>query len=80
MSGRFRVWLEVTAINQGRTKRLVAAAEKIAGRVNSCISLSNALSDLVGVIAGYFPNPEQRDEFRRSLAYAERNQLLLRTI
>jgi hypothetical protein len=43
--------------------------------------LSNALSDPVGgLIARYFPDPEQRNEFLCSPAYQELNQLLLRTI
>ena len=67
--------------NQDRTKQLVAEAKKIARRVDSWISLSNALSDPVsGLIAQYFPNAEQRAEFLRSPAYEELNQLLLRTI
>ena len=68
-------------MDQHRTKELVAEAKKIARRVDSWISLSNALSDPVaGLIARYFPNPEQRDEFLRSPAYEELNQLLLRVI
>ena len=68
-------------INQDRTKKLVAEAKEIARRVDSWISLSNALSDPVGgLIARYFPDAEQRAEFLRSPAYEELNQLLLRTI
>jgi hypothetical protein len=67
--------------DQDRTKKLIAAAKKIARRVDSWISLSNALSDPVaGLIPQYFPNAEQREEFLRSPAYEELNQLLLRVI
>jgi hypothetical protein len=76
-----RPGLEVAVMNQDRTKQLVAEAKEIARRVDSWISLSNALSDPVGgLIARYFPTPEQREEFLRSPAYEELNQLLLRTI
>jgi hypothetical protein len=65
-------------MDQDRTKKLVAEAKKIARRVDSWISLSNALSDPVGgLIARYFPDAKQRDEFLRSAAYEELNQLLL---
>ena len=68
-------------IDQDRTKKLVAEAKKIARRVDSWISLSNALSDpIAGLIPRYFPDPLQRDEFPRSPAYEELNQLLLRVI
>ena len=68
-------------MNQDRSKQLVAEAKKIARKVDSWISLSNALSDPVGgLIARYFPNREARDEFLRSPEYEELNQLLLRTI
>ena len=68
-------------INQSQTKKLVAEAKEIARQVDSWISLSNALSDPVGgLIARYFPNPEQREAFLRSSEYEELNQLLLRTI
>jgi hypothetical protein len=68
-------------MDQDRTKKLVAEAKKIARRVDSWISLSNALSDPVGgLIVRYFPDAEQREEFLRSSAYEELNQLLLRVI
>ena len=68
-------------MNQDMTRQLVAEAKKIAGKVDSWISLSNALSDPVeGLIARYFPDAEQRGEFLRSREYEELNQLLLRTI
>jgi hypothetical protein len=68
-------------MDQDRTKRLVAEAKKIARRVDSWISLSNALSDPVGgLMVRYFPDAEQREEFLRSPAYEELNQLLLRVI
>jgi hypothetical protein len=68
-------------MNQQSAKQLVAEAKKIARRVDSWIGLSNALSDPQGgLIARYFPDPEQRQEFLRSPEYEELNQLLLRTI
>jgi hypothetical protein len=72
---------EVAVMNQDVTKLLVADAKKIARRVDSWISLSNALSDpQEGLIARYFPNAHEREEFLCSPAYEELNQLLLRTI
>jgi hypothetical protein len=38
----------VAEVDQNRTKELVAEAKKIARRVDSWISISNALSDPVG--------------------------------
>lgn len=68
-------------MNQGRAKQLVVEAKRIASQVDSWIGLSNALSDPVGgLIARYFPDPEQREAFLRSSEYEEVNQLLLRTI
>jgi hypothetical protein len=68
-------------MNQDAAKQLVADAKKIARQVDSWVSLSNALSDPQGgLIARYFPDPEQRQEFLRSPEYEELNQLLLRTI
>lgn len=68
-------------MNQDRAKQLVAEAKKIARQADSWISLSNALSDPQGgLIARYFPDSEQRQEFLRSPEYEELNQLLLRTI
>jgi hypothetical protein len=68
-------------MNQDRGKQLVAEAKSIARQVDSWIALSNALSDPVsGLIARYFPNAQQREEFLRSSEYEELNQLLLRTI
>ena len=68
-------------MDQNQTKKLVAEAKAIARRVDSWISLSNALSDpIAGLIPRYFPDPVQRDEFLRSPAYEELNQLLLRVI
>ena len=68
-------------MNHDRAKQLVAEAKKIARQADSWISLSNALSDPQGgVIARYFPDPEQRQAFLRSPEYEELNQLLLRTI
>ena len=63
------------------SQRLVADAKEIARRVDSWVSLTNALCDPQdGLIARYFPDPEQRQEFLRSAEYDELNQLLLKTI
>jgi hypothetical protein len=68
-------------MNQERAKQLVAEAKKIARRADSWVSLSNALSDPQGgLIARYFPDPDQRQAFLDSPEYEELNQLLLRTI
>jgi hypothetical protein len=68
-------------MNQNLSRQLVAEARKIAHRVDSWISLSNALSDpQEGLIARYFPNAHERDEFLSSPGYEELNQLLVRTI
>ena len=68
-------------MNQDPTKQLVAEAKKIARQVDSWISLSNAISDpQEGLIARYFPNVQQRQEFLSSAEYEELNQLLLRTM
>jgi hypothetical protein len=68
-------------MDEDRTKKLVAEAKKIARRVDWWFSLSNALSDPIGgLIVRYFPDTEQREEFLRSSAYEELNQLLLRVI
>jgi hypothetical protein len=72
---------EAAVTNQTRAKQLVAEARKIARRVDSWVSLSNALSDPQGgLIARYFPDPEDRQEFLGSPEYEELNQLLLRVI
>ena len=68
-------------MNEDRTKELVAEAKAIARKVDSWISLSNALCDPVGgLIVRYFPDPEQRQAFLQSPEYEELNKLLLRTI
>jgi hypothetical protein len=68
-------------MNQERAEQLVAEARKFARRADSWISLSNALADPQGgLIARYFPDAEQRQEFLRSAEYEELNQLLLRVI
>jgi hypothetical protein len=73
--------VEVVGMNRDATKRLVAEAKKIARRVDSWISLSNALSDPQdGLIARCFPKPEDRQEFLSSPEYEELNELLRRTI
>jgi hypothetical protein len=73
--------LEVAVMNHDKAKQLVAEAKKIARRADSWIALSNALSDFQGgLIARYFPDLEQRQEFLGSPEYQELDQLLLRTI
>jgi hypothetical protein len=65
--------------NQG--KQLVAEARKIARQADSWIAFSNALCDPHGgLIARYFPDAQQRQEFLDSPEYEQLNQLLLRTI
>jgi hypothetical protein len=79
--GRRQPRPEVVVMNQDKAKQLVAEAKKIARPVDSWISLSNALSDPQGgLIAQYFPDPNQRQEFLSSPEYEELNQLLLRAI
>ncbi|HEV3437515.1 MAG TPA: hypothetical protein VG122_09150 [Gemmata sp.] len=66
-------------MNQDRAKQLVAEAKKNARKADSWIGLSNSLSDpQSGLIAHYFPDIEQRQEFLRSPEYEVLNQLLLR--
>jgi hypothetical protein len=68
-------------MNHDRAQQLVAEAKKIARQTDSWISLSNALSDPQGgLIARYFPDPDQRQEFLASPAYQELDQLLVRVI
>ena len=68
-------------MNHDRAKQLVAEAKKIARQTDSWISLSNALSDpQAGLIARYFPDPDQRQEFLCSPEYQELDQLLIRII
>jgi hypothetical protein len=62
-------------------KQLLAEAREIARQVDSWIVLSNALSDpQEGLIARYFPDARERQEFLQSSEYEELNQLLLTTI
>ncbi len=66
-------------MNQDMARQLVAEARKIAGQVDSWISLSNALADPQGgLIARYFPSAADRQEFLRSPEYEEVNRLLLK--
>ncbi len=68
-------------MNHEKAKNLVAEAEKIALRADSWMSLSNALSDpRGGLIARYFPDRAERDEFLASAEYEQLNQLLRQTI
>jgi hypothetical protein len=68
-------------MNQDKTKLLVAEARKIARKADSWITLSNALADPQGgLIARYFPNAHDRQQFLSSPEYEELNQLLLNAI
>jgi len=68
-------------MNQDRAQQLIDEARKIARQADSWISLSNALSDPQGgLIARYFPDPDQRQEFLASPEYEQLNQLLARLI
>jgi hypothetical protein len=59
-------------MSQNKAKQLVANARKIARRVDSWISLSNAITDPNGgLIARYFPDLDQRQAFLRSAEYEE---------
>ena len=72
---------EERKMEQDNKKKLVSEAKKIARRVDSWISLSNAITDPNGgLIARYFPTADQRQAFLRSAVYEELNQLLRRTI
>ena len=69
------------AMNQNAAKQLLAEAKKIARRVDSWMTLTNALDDPQGgLISRYFPTSEERREFLSSPEYEELDQLLLRTI
>jgi hypothetical protein len=73
--------VEVAVLNPDRTKQLVAEAKRIARRLDSWIGLSNALSDPEdGLIARYFPNAHEGQEFLASAEYEELHQLLLHSI
>jgi hypothetical protein len=68
-------------MNPDRARQLVAEARKIARQADSWIIKSNALSDPQGgLIARFFPEPDQRQDFLRSPEYEELNKLLLRVI
>lgn len=68
-------------MSQNKGKQLVVEARKIARQADSWITLSNALTDPNGgLIAHYFPDPEERQKFLTSAEYEQLNQLLLRTI
>jgi hypothetical protein len=68
-------------MNQDREKQLVAEARKIASNADSWITLSNAVCDPHGgLIARYFPDPAQREEFLGSREYEQVNELLRGTI
>jgi hypothetical protein len=68
-------------MDRRKARQLVGEARKIAAQVDSWISLSNALTDPAGgLIARYFPDPEQRQEFLRSPEYEHLNELLRQTI
>jgi hypothetical protein len=66
-------------MNQSKAKQLVAEAKKIARKADSWMTFTNAMTDPNGgLIARYFPDLEQRQEFVRSDEYEELNKLLLR--
>lgn len=68
-------------MNQNKGKKLLAEARKIARRVDSWISLSNAITDPNGgLIVRYFPDVDQRQEFLHSAEYEELNNLIRKTI
>jgi hypothetical protein len=68
-------------MNQAQARRLVAEAGEIAAHADSWTTLSNALCDPHGgLIARYFPNPDERQEFLTSPEYEQLNELLRRTI
>jgi hypothetical protein len=75
-----RIGLEA-AMNREAAKQLVVEAKKIARRVDSWISLTNALDDPQwGLISRYFPSSDERREFLASPEYEELDRLLLRVI
>jgi hypothetical protein len=68
-------------MNQELARQLVAEAKKIARKVDSWMTLTNALSNpLNGLIIRYFPDLEQRREFLKSHENEILDQLLLRLI
>jgi hypothetical protein len=68
-------------MNQERARELLADAKKIARKVDSWVTLSNALTDPNGgLIARYFPDAQERQAFLRSAEYEQLSQLLVRTI
>jgi hypothetical protein len=59
----------------------VAEATKIARKVDSWMTLANALFDPEGgILARYFPKAEERQAFLRSPEYQQINKLLLQTM
>jgi hypothetical protein len=68
-------------MNQDQAKKLLAEAKKIARQADSWIAFSNALTDPNGgLIARYFPDPEERRAFLHSAEYEQLNQMLRRMI
>ena len=68
-------------MNQSKRKQLVAEAKKIAQQADSWIALSNALTNPNGgLIARYYPDTAQRQEFLRSAEYEQLNQMLRQLI
>ena len=64
-------------MNQDKARQLVAEAQEIASQADSWITLSNALCDPNGgLIARYFPQPAQQQEFLLSPEYEQLNDLL----
>lgn len=68
-------------MNQAKAKKLVAAAKKIARKADSWVALSNALTDPHGgLIAQFFPEAEEKQEFLASPEYEQLNELLRKSI
>jgi hypothetical protein len=68
-------------MNQDQARKLVAEAKKIASKADSWVALSNALCDPHGgLIARYFPDPDEREQFLNSPEYEQLNDLMRRTI
>ena len=64
-------------MSQSKRKQLVAEARRIAQQADSWIALSNALTDPNGgLIARYYPDTAQRQEFLLSPEYEQLNQML----
>lgn len=68
-------------MSEKKANLIVEKARELAGRVDSWIALSNALSDPQhGLIAQYFPKQHERQAFFDTPQYEAVNQILLETI